>query len=247
MNDHERYLFDLQGYLVVPNALTADQIARLNSVLDEHIAVECPPDMRTHRFVPLLDWSKDYRDLIDNPSVKGHLVQLLGENFRLDHVYLDVIRSGKGPIGTTLHGGAVPFNPTHYFHFQDGVMHNGLSVVAYNLKDVGPFDGGFGSVPGSHKSNYAFPDEWKEMEEPSSIVERVTGPAGTAILFTEALTHGTLPWTGADERRTIFLKYSPNPLSWSANFLDPNDYEDLTDAQRAILEGPNARYPQRFQ
>ena len=92
MNDHERYLFDLQGYLVVPDALTADQIARLNSVLDERIAAECPPDMRTHRFVPLLDWSKDFRDLIDNPTVNGHLVQLLGEHFRLDHVYLDVIR-----------------------------------------------------------------------------------------------------------------------------------------------------------
>ena len=247
MNDHERYLFDLNGYLVVPNALTADQVSRLNSVLDEHIAAECAPDMRTHRFVPLLEWSKDYRDLIDNPTVKGHLVELLGDKFRLDHVYLDVIRSGKGPIGTSLHGGAVPFNPTHYYRFQDGMMHNGLSVVAYNLKDVGPMDGGFGCVPGSHKSNYRFPDEWREMEEPGPFVERVTGPAGTAILFTEALTHGTLPWAGADERRTIFFKYSPNPLSWSASFLDPDDYEDLTDAQRAILEGPNARYPQRLQ
>ena len=62
MNDHERYLFDLNGYLVVPEALTPEQIASLNSVLDEHIAAECPTDMRTHRFVPLLDWSRDYRD-----------------------------------------------------------------------------------------------------------------------------------------------------------------------------------------
>ena len=99
-------------------------------------------------------------------------------------------------------------------------MHNGLSVVAYNLKDVGPYDGGFGCVPGSHKSNYGFPDEWKEMEEPGPLVERVTGPAGTAIIFTEALTHGTLPWAGADERRTIFFKYSPHSVSWSADYFD---------------------------
>ena len=80
MNDHERYLFDLNGYLVVPDALTPEQVANLNSVLDEHIAAECPPDMRTHRFVPLLDWSKDYRDLIDNPAVYGHLKELLGRS-----------------------------------------------------------------------------------------------------------------------------------------------------------------------
>ena len=247
MNEHERYLFDLQGYLVVPGALSREQIAKLNSVLDQRIAAECPSDMRTHRFVPLLDWSKEYRDLIDSPTVTPYLAELLGDQFRLDHVYLDVIRSGKGPIGTSLHGGAVPFNPTHYFRFESGMMHNGLSVVAYNLKDVGPDDGGFGCVPGSHKSNYPFPDEWKEMDEPGPLVERVTGPAGTAILFTEALTHGTLPWKGADERRTIFFKYSPHPLSWSADFLDPDDYEGLTDNQRAILEGPNARYTYRRQ
>ena len=247
MNDEERYLFDLKGYLAVPDALTQDQIANLNDVLDAHIAAECPPDMRTHRFVPLLDWSQEYIDLIDNPVITPYVAELLGDEFRLDHVYLDVIRAGKGPIGTRLHGGAVPFNPTHYFRYEGGQMHNGLSVVAYNLKDVGPYDGGFGCVPGSHKSNYAFPDEWKEMEEPGPLVERVTGPAGTAIIFTEALTHGTLPWTGNDERRTVFFKYSPHPISWSAHFFDPDDYDGLTDAQRAILEGPNARYRNRNQ
>ena len=68
MNDQERYLFDLKGYLAVPDALSQEQVAKLNSVLDEHIAAECPPDMRTHRFGPVLDWGKDYLDLIDNPG-----------------------------------------------------------------------------------------------------------------------------------------------------------------------------------
>ena len=242
MNDKERYLFDLQGYLVIPNALTNKQVATLNKVLDQHIESECPPDMRTHRFVPLFDWSKDYRELIDNPVVVTYLSELLGTHFRLDHVYLDVIRSGKGPIGTSLHGGSTPFRSDSYFHFSDGQMYNGLSVVAYNLKDVGPNDGGFGCVPGSHKSNYSFPEDWKEMEELEPIVERVTGPAGTAIIFTEALTHGTLPWTASDERRTIFFKYSPSSIAWSAHYFDPVDYPDLTDSQRGIIEGPNARY-----
>ena len=130
MNDHERYMFDLQGYLVVQGALSPEKIAQLNSVLDEHIAAECPTDMPTHRFAPLLDWSKDYRDLIDNPAITPYLAELLGDQFRFDHVYLDVIRSGKGPIGTSLHGGGAPFKPMFYYRFQNGMMHNGLSVVA---------------------------------------------------------------------------------------------------------------------
>jgi ectoine hydroxylase-related dioxygenase (phytanoyl-CoA dioxygenase family) len=242
MTDQERYLFDLQGFLVVPNALSEEELDELNSIMDEHIANETEPNMRTHRFGKLLNWGKAYLNLIDNPRIVPYLEALLGSNFRLDHDYADIIRAGKGPIGTTLHGGATPFNPTFYYKYDNGRMHNGLSVVAYNLKDVNPGNGGFGCVPGSHKSNLPFPNEWRELENPQPFVQAVTGPAGTAILFTEALTHGTLPWNGKDERRTVFYKYSPNPLSWAARYYNADDYEGLSERQRAILEPPNARY-----
>ena len=65
---------------------------------------------------------------------------------------------------------------------------------------------GFGCVPGSHKSNYCFSGGWRDMAENIELyVRRVTGLAGTAVIFTEALTHGALPWTGQVERRKIFL------------------------------------------
>lgn len=247
MTEQERYLFDLQGFLVVPDALDAEQLAALNAVLDEHLQAETPPDTRTHRFIGLLGWGKPYTDLIDNPRITPYLEELLGERFRLDHDYADIIRVGKGPIGTTLHGGATPFDPTAYYRYDNGRMHNGLSVVAYNLKDVHPGDGGFAAVPGSHKANRPFPNEWRELETIQSCVQPVVGPAGTAIIFTEALTHGTLPWRGQDERRTLFYKYSPHPLSWAAHYYEEQDLTALTERQRAILEPPNARYLDRDQ
>ena len=246
MNENEQYLFDLQGYIAVPNALDKEQLADLNVLLDKHIEQECASDRPAHRFAGLLEWGKPYRDLIDNPSIVPYLDVILGERFRLDHLYADLIRSGTSPIGATLHGGGAPFDPSQYYHFHGGQMYNGLTVVAYNLADVGPKDGGFGCVPGSHKSNYRFPGEWRDMSENiEPCVSRVTGPAGTAVIFTEALTHGALPWTGQGERRTVFFKYSPHPLSWSARYFDEVDYDDLTERQRAILEAPNARYANR--
>ena len=242
MNDSERYLFDLQGFLVVPDALSAEDVATLNAILDEHIAGETEADMRTRRFGRLLTWGEPYRNLIDNPRIAPYLEELLGPKFRLDHDYADVIRGGLGPIGATLHGGGTPFDPSQYYHYRDGRMSNGLMVVAYNLRDVNPGDGGFACVPGSHKSNFRLPDEWRNLETLHPVVLPVTGPAGTAIIFTEALTHGTLPWTGHDERRTIFYKYSPHPISWSARYYNADDYEGLTERQRRILEPPNARY-----
>jgi hypothetical protein len=244
MTENEKYLFDLQGYLAVPDALDSAQLSSLNTLLEERMAQEMG-DKATQRFGGLLDWGKPMRDLLDNARITPILETILGARFRLDHVYADVIRGGLSPIGAQLHGGSTPFDPSQYYNYRDGKMYNGLTVVAYNLKDVNPGDGGFGCVPGSHKSNFPFPNEWKNLEELQPCVRAVTGKAGTAIIFTEALTHGALPWKGQEERRTLFFKFSPHPLSWSAKYFDADDYPDLTDRQRAILEAPNARYHSR--
>jgi ectoine hydroxylase-related dioxygenase (phytanoyl-CoA dioxygenase family) len=121
-------------------------------------------------------------------------------------------------------------------------MYNGLCAVAYNLTDVHPGEGGFGCVPGSHKSNLPFPEEWMNLENPPPCVQEITGKAGTAIIFTEALTHGTLPWKGQHQRRTLFYKYSPYPSAWLRNYYNPDDYPELTEAQRLILRTPGV-YP----
>jgi len=246
MTEYDAYLFDLQGYLLIENALSPDQVGQLNAVLDRRIVDAGVADAPTHRFLDLLTWGQPYLDLIDQPTVLPYLEALMGPKVRLDHLYLDIIRAGLGPIGSRLHGGGASFDPTQYYRFDGDGMHCGLTAVAYNLRDVGRNDGGFGCVPGSHKSNLPFPADHCDMStQVPSFVSRVTGPAGTAIVFTEALTHGTLPWTGAGERRTIFYKYSPHFVSWSANYPTVTDYPGLTERQEAMLEPPNARYLNR--
>ncbi|HTT88902.1 MAG TPA: phytanoyl-CoA dioxygenase family protein [Acidimicrobiales bacterium] len=238
MRDEERYLFDLQGYLTVPDALSPDAVDELNAAVDELVEREMGREETTHRWGDVLPRSRVFRDLIDNPRVLPLLEELLGPKLRLDHEYIDVIRSGLGPIGARLHGGATPFDPVQYYRSGGGNLHSGLLVAAYNLKDVGPDDGGFACVPGSHKAAFRFPENWKDLSNPHPCVRRVTGPAGTAIIFTEAMTHGTLPWQGSDERRTMFYKYSPEPLAWSRRYYTPDDYPDLTDNQRNLLRPP---------
>jgi ectoine hydroxylase-related dioxygenase (phytanoyl-CoA dioxygenase family) len=245
MTEQERYLFDLQGFLVVPGALDAQDLQALNALLDARLTERdaAEPGRNTHRFVGLLGWGAPMRALIANPRIAPYLSELLGPQFRLDHDYADVIRQGLGPIGATLHGGGEAAGDlTAWYRYHNGAMRNGLTVVAYNLRDVSPGDGGFACVPGSHKANLPLPAEWRDLQTPHPVVLPVTGPAGTAILFTEALTHGTLPWRAQTERRTLFFKYSPHPLAWAVPHYDPGQFDDLTEAQRAILEGPNARY-----
>jgi hypothetical protein len=242
MTERERYLFDLQGYLTLPAALTASEVDALNALLDDQVAAEMGSDESTRRFLNLLTWGQPFIDLLDHPRLYPYLEAMLGTGLRLDHLYLDVIRSGLSPIGATLHGGATPASPIFYYRYADGSFHNGLTVMAINLHDVNPGDGGFACVPGSHKSNLPLPANCRDLQKAESFVERVTGPAGTVLFFTEALTHGPLPWTGTRERRTIFIKYSPSCVAWAKSIPDPDDFPSLTDRQRALLRPPSARY-----
>ncbi len=238
MNELERYLFDLQGFLVIENALNGDQIAILNSLLSQQIALSDNRESSWLRFDNLLSWGKPFRDLIDNPKIVPYLSSLLGRRFRLDHEYVHLIRQGTGPIGSMLHGGGTPYDPTQYYLFKDNRIHNGLTAVLYELNDVHPGKGGFGCVPGSHKSNLPFPEEWRNLDIPYSCVQSVAIQAGSAVIFTEALTHGTLPWRGVNERRTLFYKYSPHSSTWANYCYRPDDYPDLTSSARQILSPP---------
>src|SRR4029077_760290 len=118
LDEEAGYLFDLNGYLAIPGALPSAPVAALNAVFDGRLAAAGPPDKTTHRFGDVLDWGPAVRALIDHEPILPYLGGILGTGFRLDHDYADLIRSGKGPIGTKLHGGATPFDPGQSYTFQ---------------------------------------------------------------------------------------------------------------------------------
>ncbi|WP_231867060.1 hypothetical protein [Anabaena sp. 4-3] len=117
MTDIERYLFDLQGFLIIENALSSEHIQALQAVLEQQIALQNQPEVSCLRFDGLLPWGEPFQALIDNPRITPYLKQLLGEEFRLDHDYVHIIRQGLGPIGSQLHGGGTPFDPCQYYLF----------------------------------------------------------------------------------------------------------------------------------
>ena len=120
MPEHERYLFDLQGYVVVPNALDAAEVAALNAIVDMQIAALPDGDWSTHRFMEPLTWGAPFRDVIDHPRVLPYVQDIVAPQVRIDHTYLDIIRSGINPSAGTLHGGGTPFDPGQFFDLPMG-------------------------------------------------------------------------------------------------------------------------------
>jgi ectoine hydroxylase-related dioxygenase (phytanoyl-CoA dioxygenase family) len=258
MTDHERYLFDLRGFLVVENLLSAAELAAANEALDRHVALIRPRPTEqslsgtstalrgnegrleiTKNLLTLeKPWCEPYRRLLVHPGIVPYLTELIGAGFRLDHGP-GLIGAVPGTEGHILHGGGEPHDASQYYYHKNGRMYNGLSVVSWQLTDVNAGDGGFCCVPGSHKSNYPCPPDIKRYEAHRDCVHQVAAPAGSAVLFTEALTHGTLPWRGEGQRRSILFKYSPGFLAWGGGYPPSEELlDDLSPEARLVMERP---------
>ena len=166
-----------------------------------------------------------------------YLAEILGPKFRIDHDYAMFMASDSG--GGNLHG--APELGTHrYYQYQNGEMRSGLTVVTFFLSPAGPGDGGFVCIPGSHKSHFAqcLPDDVRKLERVPHYLFQPEVQAGDAVIFTEALAHGTMRWQGAHERRVFLFKYNPGHMANQVTY-DPKDYFQPTEQQMRIMSAPS--------
>ena len=58
VNDEERYLFDLQGFLVLPGVLSGGEVQALNALIDERNLPEPGEEVPSQRFGGFLLWGQ---------------------------------------------------------------------------------------------------------------------------------------------------------------------------------------------
>lgn len=81
-------------------------------------------------------------------------------------------------------------------------------------------------------------------------IHQPVSKAGDVIFFSEATSHGSLAWKGKHgDRKTVIYRFSPSNYGYSRSYYPKwmhsnheNDkihfYEDLTEAELAVLEPP---------
>ena len=264
MDEEQRFTFDTWGFLTVEDALTSDQVADLKATVDEK-----GPDLHSQHADRGGFWSQTFFDLLDVPVISVILDEIYGglrdeglPPFRIDHINVHTHGTfNKDLAGGTIHGGngrlLDPSRPhelvTHYSTYDTttGVFSNGLVTVAYELEDTVCNGGGFGCLAGSHKGHFRVPDAWVDLAKGvHPMVTRVPARAGSAIIFTEALCHVTLPWTAPSTRTTLFYKYTDREECYSGtdNFFSPSDadpWQGVDERKRAILAPPPQAFVER--
>ena len=232
MTNEEKFIVDLEGYLIIKNVLSKDEIMEMNQVIDNSDKNGSPSR-----------WGKLFNRLIDHPKILPYLIELIGPSVRLDHDYAIFMQNGSS--GSRLHGGedggGYREEGDHWYKYRDGVIRNGLCVMAYNLTPAKSGDGGFTCIPGSHKSHFLrnLPDDVRYFKRQVHYVIQPEVDAGDVVFFTEALIHGTTTWTSKVERRALLYKYSPGHSAYSGKYHNLDDYEELSERQKLMLAPPS--------
>jgi len=129
-----------------------------------------------------------------------------------------------------------------------GTIRSALLGCNVMLSDHNSGDGGFCVVPGSHKSNFKMPEGMVDGERYAEYIRQPVTKAGDVVLFSEGTVHGALPWTPETRQRRVCLyRFSPATNGYGRSYFGHEGggwptaiYDDLTEAQRAVLEPPFA-------
>ena len=258
MTPTEKYLFDIHGYLIIKELLSTAEVEAANAAVDAHAdEINLRPNDLSRGSLTLagsegrgdlggmLTWEKPhcevFRRMIAHPRSHRFLSELCGPGYRLEG--LGIITMDKGAEGFWFHEGGEPYDRTRGYVYHNGRMFTGMTNIAAQLTDVGPANGGFACVPGSHRANFPCPDDIRLYEAHEDRFVQIPAKAGDGILFCETLMHGALPWVAGHQRRSVIIRYNHGAQAEGVmgTWTPPDFFNELTEKQQAVISHPHYR------
>lgn len=212
----QRYLFDSQGWLLVPGLLSASDVEEMRAWCERlhRDPMSLPESERSPVAGPC-------QKLADHPFIVGFMNEFLAHpdltsqdcyGFRMESTSLSVRKQGEGAFAP--HNGSGLWRmpgDSHHYRCVPGKARSGLTCVVWELNEVEHGGGGTLLVNGSHKSCFLPP-----VQDPDSpLWSTYSCPAGSLLLFCEGTTHSTAPWRSKErERIAIFTRYNYVNSKW---------------------------------
>lgn len=263
----DEYLFDLRGFLIIEGLLDTGEVAEGNSLIDRipsdlqrgdwhgWVQREDHPEHRGISFQQVYELGGVFERLIDHPRILGLLDRFVGGHETHDryHGALGIDEnffSIRGPgDAIPIHAGGHEVASRTGFRYHNGRFLCGEINVLTAFSDIGPGDGATMVIPGSHKSNMIHPaflerdrvEEWSDVGGGSA--DGIEGAvevhlrAGDAILFVDALCHGSARRSNPGERRIGVYRYGSG---WGrtrfGHIPSPSALERLNPVARKIVQ-----------
>lgn len=233
MDNIEKYEFDRQGYIVIKEMLTPEQVAQLSTAIDAlevHALqrIDSPPRKRsiwgpeyhknpekgyhawgsnqpgeTLMIEDFFNADPSFDMLVNHSRTMDYIRGIVQGNIRINNSEIRIRYKGNAS-GTHMGG---PIDHKYRYGFNAQGIDCMMVRMIYFVQDVNNEQGAFCVVPGTHKSNYPSPYRTSPDDEPGMIGLEVK--AGDAILFTENLRHGGFTNRSSQVRKTLHIGYGP--------------------------------------
>lgn len=193
--------FDVEGYLCVKDALTVDQILRLNQAVDRHLTARPDGWMALSdsfcEAIDVLPYTADFDEVIESPLMLEILRAILGEHLTFEE------------FAIMLRNPTANLNEVKGWHrdivrdYERRKEIDAVSVMWY-LTDVSPTDHCFCIVPESHNRLV----DLNPCDVAADAGLDLIGPAGTAVLFHARAIHNARLKKNSTQRRTLQAYFS---------------------------------------
>jgi len=256
----QRYQFEINGYVVVPKVLSAEECAEIHRAMQRvktDIRARAPgvePRLGEPRFLvdlPHHVFISDMREAdplftayATHPRLVGMAEEVMGGEARMVEMNAHINSRNPGVAPTDapkfdFHNGTdVPFSS----HTKHGLFHCNFVKTLTNLTELGPDDGGTVVVAGSHKIDLPVEDMIARAYEDRSLIHQVVAPAGSTLLFAETLIHATGQIRSDRERAIIICGYGSTMFPyWGGCELTP-EFTAKIPPHLQTLYGGNAHW-----
>ena len=232
----DKYLFDLNGFIVIENALNRSEVKACNKIIDKLKKLkhnEWEGYVHGHNYggkeglnlQQIYEAGKPFEKLIDHPSWINHMLEFVGGDGTFDHqhgpLFIDEnfvnVRGPGDAIG--IHSGNHEGTQRGHYRYENGKMHSGQVNILVALTDIGKGDGGTVVIPASHKANFKHPEfDQNRMLKGGKVshaafmtgAKEVYLKQGDALLFVDSLCHGSAKRANKGERRVVIYRYGPS-------------------------------------
>ena len=230
----EQFAFDNTGYLVIENFLKPDHIARLLEATDRAIVrrrqqVAADPSLsritlvngkKSTRLLYLLQEDPIFLEMVDWAPLMPYVKTFL--NPKPHHHASDVIVESGSDLMSRTGGWHIDGNDNGYRRLGYPIPLLQLKIGYYLTDMTRPGNANLVVVPGSHKAQHApDPADLKRRDLFPGAVQ-VCAPAGSVIMFHNALWHTAAPFASPEHHRTILYQAYEHP--WMVGCEEPWNY-----------------------
>lgn len=226
LSEEERYFFEVCGYLVIPQALSKEEVQACREA-----AVRCHakyPKGQWRQLGNTFEEEPAFENLIDHPSVFLKVRALLGDRFILQSSWCTSVPA-KFPGGGWHQDGSSAYEfrllakPTPLVQLRIGFFLTDQPTPGYGNLEL---------IPGSHNAKLDLPAGMEEVP----IAHAICGEGGTALMFHQGVWHRGGPNHQENDRYIIHMVYAPPWLNRTDRMRNsPEFLARLTPLRRALM------------